>query len=410
MGQTRRGFLLGAAAGACIGACATPPREPPLAILGARIVDPAGGGGYARADVLVRGGRIADIGDRLRPPEGAVVVDAGGKFLTPGLWDMHAHIAQPSIGRAPENYVGWGVLGIRDCGGQLDALLQLRREIAAGRVGPDLYIAGPTLNGAQFAPHHRVIADAEQARAAVRELKAAGVDFIKTHRTTSREAFFALVEEARRQDLDVGGHVPLQVTWEEAAAAGMRSFEHVQTLAENEVTAGANRAATAEEAVQRLQGERLDQIAAALRAAGAYFDPTLIFYERNINNRPEVAARRRQFYEVLKVWTGRIHRAGVSIIAGTDDVRDFGEPVLLELERLVECGLSPRQALRAATATPAGMMRRNDIERIVGGACASFLIVDGDPDADVANLRRLSAVVLRGRLLDAATLAALRQV
>ena len=76
---------------------------------------------------------------------------------------------------------------------------------------------------------------------------------VSTHRTTSREAFFALVEEARRQDLDVGGHVPLQVTWEEAAAAGMRSFEHVQTLAENEVTAGANRAATAEEAVQRLK-------------------------------------------------------------------------------------------------------------------------------------------------------------
>ena len=120
-----------------------------------------------------------------------------------------ASLLRPACGTctptAPEDYVGWGVLGIRDIGGDLPALLQLRGELAAGRVGPDLYIAGPTLNGQQFAPFHRVIADAEQARAVVRELKAAGADFIKTHRSTSREAFFALADEARREGLDVAG-------------------------------------------------------------------------------------------------------------------------------------------------------------------------------------------------------------
>src|SRR5262245_21092284 len=405
MRQTRRGFLFGAAA--CAGCASSPPAQT-LAIMGARIADPVGDRGAVRADVLVRGGRVDVIGDGLSPALGATVIDATGKCLAPGLWDMHAHIAtEPPIGRAPEDYVGWGVLGIRDIGGDLPALLQLRGEIAAGRVGPDLYIAGPTLNGQQFAPFHRVIANAEEARAAVRELKAAGVDFIKTHRATSREAFFALVDEARRQRLDVAGHVPLQVTWEEAAAAGMRSFEHIQTLAENEMSAGAHPAATIEEAVQRLQGERLDQIAAALRAAGAYFDPTLIFYERSINNRPEIAARRRQFYEILKPWTGRIHRAGVPILAGTDDLHDFGEPLLLELERLVECGLTARQALAAATSTPARLMRRRDLGVIAPGVEASFLIVDADPLADITNLRRLSGVVVRGRYLDAERLSAL---
>lgn len=376
-------------------------------IVGGLVVDPTSDSRPRPLNVVVAGDRIRAVG--ASAPSGPRVIDASGKFIVPGLWDMHAHIAtEPPIGRAPENYVGWGVLGIRDIGGDLPALLQLRTEIAAGRVGPSLYIAGPTLNGQQFAPFQRVIANAEEARAAVRELKAAGVDFIKTHRATSREAFFALVDEARRQGLDVAGHVPLLVTWEEAAAAGMRSFEHAQTIPENEMNAGANPATTVEEAVQRLQGERLDQIAAALRAAGAYFDPTLIYYERSISNRPEVAARRRQLYETLKLWVGRMHRAGVPILAGTDDLSDFGEPVLLELERLIECGLTAREALAAATSTPARLMRREDLGVITPGSEASFLIVDADPVADIRSLRRLSGVVLRGQYLDAVQLAALR--
>lgn len=373
-------------------------------------MDPTGAGPPLRADVLVCQNRIVEVAETVTRPRGATVIDANGKFVAPGLWDMHAHVATaPPIGRAPENYVGWGVLGIRDIGGDLPALLKLRGEFAAGRVGPDLYIAGPTLNGQQFSPFHRVIADAEQARIAVRELKAAGVDFVKVHRATSREAFFAVIDEAQRQGLDVAGHVPLQATWDEAAAAGMRSFEHIQALAENEMSAGADRAGTVEEAVQRLQGERLDEIASALRAAGAYFDPTLIFYERSIGNRPEVAERRRQFYPILKAWTGRMHRAGVPILAGTDDLHDFGEPLLLELERLVECGLTTREALAAATSTPARLMRRPDLGAVAPGAEASFLVVDADPLADIANLRRLSGVVSRGRYLDATQLTALRQ-
>ncbi|MGH6951774.1 MAG: amidohydrolase family protein [Vitreimonas sp.] len=405
---TRRSFLAGGAA-ACMAACATPSAGAALAILGARIVDPAAAGAHARADVFARDGRIEEVAHAVAPPRGAVVVDATGKFLTPGLWDMHAHIAPLLVGRAPENYVGWGVLGIRDCGGQLDAMLQLRREIAAGRVGPELYIAGPTLNGEQLAPHHRVIADAEQARAAVRELKAAGVDFIKTHRRTPRAAFFALVEEARAQGLAVAGHVPLEVTWDEAIAAGMSCFEHTQTMLENEVSAGGDRAASLEAAVARFDGERLDQLAAALVRAGAYFDPTLIQYETSIDARPEAAARRRELYNRLKSYVGRLHRAGVPLLSGSDVLDRFGEMALAELDRLASCGLGPRDVLRSATTTPARWMGRPEQGRIVRGASASFLIVDGDPASDVANLRRPSAVVLKGRLLDAAALAGLRQ-
>lgn len=405
--HSRRAFVGGAAALGVM-SCATTRAGPVLAVVGAQIVNPDSDNSSPPSTIVVAGGRI--VGGGPSAPRGATIIDATGKFITPGLWDMHAHIAlEPPIGRAPENYVGWGVLGIRDMGGDLAALTQLRAEISAGtRIGPDLYIAGPTLNGQSFGAWHRIIANAEEARTAVRQLKAAGVDFFKTHRATSREAFFALVDEARLQGMHVAGHVPLEVTWEEAASAGMRSFEHTQTMAENELNAGANRAARIEEAVARLDGARLDEIAAALAAAGGYFDPTLIQYEENIDARPEVAERRRALYGRLKQYVGRFHRAGVPILAGTDVLERFGEMEHLELERLVECGLTPREALAAATNTPARLMGRADLGRIAPGAEASFLILDADPIADIGNLRQLSGVVLRGQHLDATELAALR--
>lgn len=400
---SRRTLFAGAAAFGVAG-CITASRPQAYALVGGSIV----GSPHRVATIVVEGTRISAI--QREAPSSAVVIDVSGKFIIPGLWDMHAHVATaPPIGSAPERYVGWGVLGIRDMGGDLPTLLQLRREITGGRVGPNLYIAGPTLNGEQFAPFHRAISNADEARVAVRELKAAGVDFIKTHRATSRDAFFALIDEAHRQGLDVAGHVPLQVTWDEAAAAGMRTFEHAQTIIENEMSAGPNRVESIDVAISRLQGARLSQITAALRSAGAYFDPTLIFYERSINNRPDLAERRRQLYEMLKSWVGSIHSADVPILTGTDAIDDFGEPLQMELERFVECGLTTREALAAATSIPASLMRRSDLGVVERGAEASFLIIDADPIADIRNLRRLSGAVLRGHYLDAAELTALRQ-
>ena len=375
---------------------------PSVAIVGGAIVDPDVEAPPRRADVLIRGDRIVAVEPRITPPRGARLVDATGKFLLPGLWDMHAHLAAlTEIGQAPERYVGHGVLALRDCGGFLDQLLALRRSIAAGlRTGPELLLAGPTLNGEQFAPFQRVVRDDAEARAAVRELAAAGVDFIKTHRATSREAFFALLDEARRHELHVAGHVPLEVSWIEAAEAGMRSMEHAQTLAENEMSSSRPPAADVEAAIARIDGERGDTIFAALARTGAMLDPTLVAYEESIDDRPEIEARRREAYGHFKSYVGRAHRAGVTILAGTDVLERHGEMLLVELERLVEVGLSPREALAAATTHPSRLMRRPDLGRIAPGATASLLVVDADPTADVRHLRRLAAVVLRGRLIE----------
>ncbi len=390
--------------------CAVPRASgpPPIAIMGGSVVDPDGE--VRRANVVLRGDRIAAAGPEVAAPRGARVIDAGGKFLLPGLWDMHAHFAAlTEVGQAPERYVGYGVLATRDMGGFLDKLLALRRDVRNGaRVGPELLMAGPTLNGEQFAPFQRVVKDEAEARAAVRELAAAGVDCIKTHRATSREAFFAMLDEARRHDLHVAGHVPLTVSWIEAAEAGMRCMEHAQTLPENEMSDARTPAADVEAAIGRIDGERGDAIFAALARTGANFTPTLIAYEESIDNRPEIAERRREAYTHIKAYAGRAYRAGVTILAGTDVLERHGEMLLVELERLVESGLTPRDAIRAATTNPARLMRRPDLGRIAPGATASFLILDGDPTADVRHLRRLTAVLLRGRLIEAEELAQLR--
>lgn len=381
-----------------------------VAITGGVIVDPASDGPGAVGTVLVRNGRIAAVGPTVRVPRGARVVDAAGRYVLPGLWDMHAHLlAGAPLDHRLEGYVGHGVLGIRDMGGYPDQLLALRKEISAGRLGPELVMAGPTLNGESFAGFQRVIATPEAARAAVRELKAAGFDIIKTHRATKPEVFLALADEARRQSMPLVGHVPLGVTWIEAAEAGMQSLEHAQTILESEMADPRAEKKDLGSAITRLDGGGSAAIFAAMARRGTYFDPTVIFYERSFAKaEPGLKARRAALYGWLKPLVGRAAKAGVPILAGTDALETPGDLLLTELERLAEAGLTPRQALRAATSTAAKAVGRPELGAIRKGAPAFLIVVDADPTADVRNLRRLSTVILHSRVLDADMLAALR--
>jgi imidazolonepropionase-like amidohydrolase len=199
------------------------------------------------------------------------------------------------------------------------------------------------------------------------------------------------------------------VSWIGASDAGMQSIEHMQTIVENIVADPVRPAPDVPAAVARLDGPEGDAIFAALARNRTFFCPTLIYYENMIDDRgPEVAARRRQFYPWLKHQVGRANAAGVRIIVGTDMIEDPATAVLDEIERLVDSGLTPVQALRAATSTAAEAARQPALGRIRAGGPASFILVDADPRSDVRNLRRLSAAVLRGRLIESDELAALR--
>jgi imidazolonepropionase-like amidohydrolase len=313
---------------------------------------------------------------------------------------MHAHLAAPGqIGRAPERYLGHGILGVRDMGGDATALLSLKREIAEGqRRGPFLYAAGPTLNGESFGSWHRAVPEADQARAAVRELRASGVDFIKIHRAMTPEGFQATIAAAREQGLTVAGHVPRKLGFIEASDAGMVSVEHVQTLLENEISAGTSPARSADEAMSRLEGARGDAIFAALARNRTYFCPTLIGYE--VSWEGDAPARKKAKQELYGRMAPLVRRAsdsGVSILAGTDVLTRQGDLLLVELERLVGAGLTPRLALAAATSVPHRLVGSGP-GKISAGSEASFLLLDANPLVDIRNLRRLSMIVVRGEL------------
>jgi imidazolonepropionase-like amidohydrolase len=381
-----------------------------VVITGGSIVDPAGDEGARRADVLIRDDLIVAVGLNLAIPREAARIDASGQFLTPGLWDGHAHLAAlTDVSSAPELYVGHGILSVRDMGGDPPTLYDLRRSIVAGsRIGPNVFLAGPTLNGQQSAPFHRVVRNGEEARSAVHELGAEEVDYIKVHRRMSRDALLAVIAEARALDLEVVGHVPLGMGWDEAAQLGMRSIEHIFTILENELSAPRDPAVSIEAAIARIDGRRGDLIFAAMASAGTYLCPTLVAFERSITYPPELEQAKRAGFAHFLAYVARAHGAGVQIVAGSDVATDPGPALLRELELLVEAGLSPREALRSATTTPAGLLHRPDLAAIAPGAQASLLILNADPTQDIRALRELNTVVLRGNVLRGGDLARLR--
>lgn len=202
-------FLLAAAPTMAQG----PPAD--LMVRHVTIVDVTNGQTRSNQRVSLKNGRIVAIEpESPKAPRAAKVVDAAGKFLIPGLWDMHVHI-EPAPKIFTRLYLAHGVTGIRDMRMGLDALLKLRAEIASGEIfAPRLVASGPALDDLppQFPlPVKLRVKTAEDGRKAVIVLKANGVDFIKVHNFTSREAFFAIMDEAKRQNLTVVGHVPLTV-------------------------------------------------------------------------------------------------------------------------------------------------------------------------------------------------------
>src|SRR5205807_3091284 len=183
--------------------------------------------------VEIRGRGIAAIGTshQVLVPPGATVIDGRGKYLIPGLWDMHVHLSWPpgAAQVALPIMVANGVLGARDMHSLLAPILALKRAVADGsQIGPRLFVAGPAVDGPNsFLPAARVVHTAEEAREAVRQLKAGGVDFIKVYSALPRDLYFVVASEAKTQGIPFAGHVPYTVTAAEASDAGQRSMEHL---------------------------------------------------------------------------------------------------------------------------------------------------------------------------------------
>ena len=221
--------------------------RPTIVITHTTVIDVATGRKLADRNVMVRNGRIASIGIGA-PPADARIIDGRGKFVIPGLWDMHAHLGNAGVATNVlfPLQIANGVTGIRemttDCYARpgceqsmtIDTVRDWQRGIAAGRiVGPRIITSSPMLDGPTPTWVYAVpIADAAAARAAVKTFKARGVDFLKIYSLLPRDAFFALADEAKKARLPFAGHVPITVSALEASNAGMASMEHGHGLQE----------------------------------------------------------------------------------------------------------------------------------------------------------------------------------
>jgi imidazolonepropionase-like amidohydrolase len=455
-----------------------PGSQPVLAIVGATVIDGTGSPALPRT-VIVRGNTIEDVpAGTAAPPEGATVVDGKGRFLIPGLWDMHVHLAVRPEPQLAERimlplFLAHGIVGVRDMGGPLERVLPLREQVKSHTLtGPRILTPGPFLDGPGDAdPTFQRVPSAGDAKRAIDDLLAAGVDFLKIQANLSIEAYTAIATEARARGAVLAGHVPVAVDAEQVIAAGQRSLEHISPALvgdagllfacsskaaelraelraiERDRAAAPAQAVAAREAALRQQlvdtfdSGRARTIGASIRRGGAWIVPTLI-WSRSVRplapgddgsmvpleyvpaaTRGRWQQRRAAYLKaasaadfeaaasvarVSQTAVGALHAAGAAVLAGTDTFDGFvlpGTSLHQELALLVGAGLTPLEALQAATKNAAeyrgAAAREGTIQR---GKRADLVLLDANPLQDIANVARIRTVVADGRLYTRADL------
>lgn len=390
-----------------------------IAITNATIVDVTSGAQQTAMTVVTQAAQIAHIGRQISIPPGAVRVDGTGKFLIPGLWDMHSH-HQGTGAESLDLFLANGVVGTRDMGADLDFILPLRDRINRGELfGPEIIASGPMLDDAPPNwPFRRRVTTTQEAKVAVRDLKARGVDFIKVHDHTPREVYFAIAEEAPKVGLSLAGHVPLAVTIDEAAGSGIKSIEHLTNFRVFRECSGN----------EPYSAVRCQPLFDKLAAHGVWQTPTMAFFQAipDIFSGKPLQHAEYASDSLLAMTRGNVEASkldeeglsffrsnGKASLAAIHDLHSRGSRFLAgcdglvpgfclhdELEWMTKASLTPLQALQTATINPAGFFGREKIQGTIEvGKRADLVLLEADPLREIRNTRRVAAVVVRGRLL-----------
>ena len=398
--------------------------------------------------VVVRGDRIVEIGpaSRVKVPAGGVRVDGRGKYLIPGLAEMHAHIpggqaADSVVERTLFLYVSGGITTIRGMLGH-PRHLELRARAARNElVSPTIYAAGPSING-------NTVPTPEAATKAVTEQKAAGYDLLKIHPGVSRVAFDTLVATARRVGIPFAGHVPEDVGVAHAIEAGYASIEHLDGYLEAMLRDGAAGKPSESAFFAMNLGDQVDEakmpaLVRATKAAGVWNVPTQVLMDNlvTVGSAQELAARpemryvpattvaewseakntmiqetgstevsARRMIEVRRKLIKALHEAGAGLLLGSDAPQVWNVPGFSthrELESLVAAGLTPWQALETGTRSMAvyfGTLKESGT--VEAGKRADLVLLDADPLSDIRNTTKRAGVMLRGRWLPQADIQA----
>lgn len=407
-----------------------PERGGPVAFVGVNVVPMDHERVLENRTVLVRDGRVEEIGKsrRIIVPKNYRVVRGGGRYLMPGLVDVHVHVEEEDdLLLYAANGVTtvrnmWGNTGFKRAVGYPDQL-ELRGEVERGEIlGPRIFTTGPVMEGEPpSTPIMPVVRTPQEARASVAWQAGKGYDFVKVYDNLSPEVYRAVLDEARKQGMPVVGHVPGKVGLDAALAGGQLTVEHLIGYLDPDAARLA------------VPGEDLESYALRTREAGVYNCPTIGLYQKlvpegEVDNlergtdglryvSPRTRATWRLFLpqmredvtypgndypdrieELYKSTTRVLHEHGAIIVAGTDASNPYLVPGFSlhdELENLTEAGLSPYEALQAATTNTAEALGEpRGAGTVAEGMRADLILTQDNPLRDVAKVERPAGVML----------------
>ena len=400
-----------------------------LAIVGGKLIDGTGSAPIDDSAVVIENGRIAAVGPRgtVRIPRGAKIIDARGRSVLPGLWDMHAHFNQAEWGPV---YLAAGVTTVRDCGNEFEFEVAVRDSIQHGRgLGPRMLLAGFVESDNPDAIGIVKVNSPEQVRTIVARYHAAGFVQIKIYNSVRPDLVPLITAEAHRLGMAVTGHIPKGMTGYDAVQNGFDQINHVWFIYPMMLPAGTD---LTNAPIIDLESPAAGRAIRFLKEHGTALDPTLATFEMSLHSSevpistfepgiqkvapelavplndtgvpPSEAAIARTRFEQYIAVVKALHEAGIPIVAGSDQTVP-GHSLHRELELYVAAGFTPMEAIQAATIVPARLMKLDaEVGTLQAGKRADLIIVDGDPVASISELRKTRFVVTGGRMYDSSQL------
>jgi imidazolonepropionase-like amidohydrolase len=411
-------------------------RAPTLAIIGGTLIDGTGAAPVPDAAVVIHNGRIVAAGPRssVKIPKHANVIDAHGKTILPGLWDMHAHFEEVEWGPI---YLAAGVTTVRDCGNEFEFITAVRDAIAQGRgLGPRLLLAGVVDGTGTYTIGVERVDTPEQARMWTDRYHAASFQQMKIYSSVKLDELKIVADEAHRLGMTVTGHVPEGLDAYQAIEAGQDQINHIDYIA-NIMKAPLPESATRLDRYKAganidLESPEAKKALAFLKDHHTVVDPTLALmefftattakppasFEPGVSKvAPELAEQltdvgpptdrseigEKVFEKELAI-VGALHRAGIPVVAGTDQTVP-GHSLHREIELYVQAGFTPMEAIQAATIVPARAMRlEKESGTIEKGKRGDLILVGGNPLDDIHQIRNVEYVITNGTMFHTAEL------
>jgi len=397
---------------------------PVTAIVGGRLIDGTGKPAIENSVVILQNGKITAAGPATSTtvPEGAQVVDAKGKSVLPGLWEMHSHFEQVEWGPI---YLATGVTTARDVGNEREFIVAARDAIAAGKgIGPRLVMAGVVDGSGPFSLGVIRVDTSEQARDQVQKYKAAGFQQVKIYSSVKPEILKIITAEAHRMGMTVTGHIPFGMNAIQGIEDGMDQINHVEYITPLMVDPKSKTidpdAPNVKKVINLLLEHHtvIDDTLALMEVILHPLDHPISGFEPGIlkvapelkealetmGSPPAKADQSAAMFRAMEETVRLLHQAGVPIVAGTDQAVP-GYSLDREIELYVQAGFTPMEAIQAATLVPARAMgMEKDSGTIEVGKRADVILVDGNPLQNISDIRKVSTVFAAGKMYQPAAL------